>query len=394
MAAESIFPAMTTDHSTATLARTGGADVLAAALQGARRRTLGLLDACVAALGADLRAPYSAQLNPPLWEVGHVAWFWDVWIARNPQRDRGPAADPEAPRPPGRLPGADALYDSSKVAHATRWDLPLPDLAATRAYLAAGLAETLELLATAPATDDGLYFFRLSLFHEDMHAEAATYMAQALGIALPAALRPSQRTLPPAHDIPIAARTWRLGSDGPGFAFDNELPAHDVQLAPFAIDSVAVSWRRYLSAVEAGAVALPRTLRRQGEAWQALRFGAWEPLDLDCAAVHLSRHEAVGWCRWAGRRLPTEAEWECAALSAPGFSWGDAWEWTASRFAPFAGFAPHPYRDYSRFGFESHTQVLKGASRATDPRMAHPKYRNFFAPERDDIHAGFRSCAI
>ncbi|RLJ67662.1 EgtB-related family protein [Sulfurisoma sediminicola] len=385
---------MATDHSTATLARTGGAEVLAAALQDARRRTLGLLDAYVAALGAALRVPYSTQLNPPLWEVGHVAWFQDFWIARNRQRDLGLACDPDHERPAGRLPGADALYDSSKVAHATRWDLALPDLAATRAYLDASLAETLELLARAPATQQGLYFFRLSLFHEDMHAEAATYMAQALGIALPADLRPDERPLPPPREIQIPATRWRLGHDGPGFAFDNELVAHDVDLAPFAIDGAAVSWRRVLPAIEAGAVALPRYLRQSGGAWQALRFGAWQTLDPDAAAVHLTWHEATAWCDWARRRLPTEAEWECAALTAADFSWGDVWEWTSSRFAPFAGFVAHPYRDYSRFGFESHTQVLKGASCATAPRMAHPRYRNFFAPERDDIHAGFRSCAL
>lgn len=385
---------MAADHSVAQLAREGDAAFLAAALQDARRRTLGLLDAYVAALGPELRVPYSTQLNPPLWEAGHVAWFHDFWIARNAQRGRGLACDPGHARPPSRLPGADALYDSSRVAHATRWDLPLPDLAATRGYLEAGLAETLALLARAPESDDGLYLFRLSLFHEDMHAEAATYMAQALGIALPAHLRPWQRPLPPPREVAVPATRWRLGHEGPGFAFDNELPAHDVELAPFAIDSVAVSWRRFLPAVEAGAVAPPPTLRQAGGGWQALRFGNWEALELDAAAVHLNWFDAEAWCRWAGRRLPTEAEWECAARAAPDFSWGEAWEWTSSRFAPFAGFVAHPYRDYSRFGFEEQRYVLKGASRATDPRMAHPKYRNFFPPERRDIHAGFRSCAI
>ncbi|MBU0752600.1 MAG: SUMF1/EgtB/PvdO family nonheme iron enzyme [Gammaproteobacteria bacterium] len=374
-------------------ARSGDAAYLTGALQDARRRTLALQDAYVAALGEDLRVPCSPRLNPPLWEAGHVAWFQDFWIARNRQRERGLACDPDHARPDGRLPGADALYDSSHVAHASRWHIPLPALAATRAYLDASLAETLQLLAHAPTTDAGLYFFRLSLFHEDMHAEAATYMAQALDIALPAPLRPAERALPPPLQIAIPATTWRLGHAGPGFAFDNELPAHDIELAPFAIDSVAVSWRRFLPAVEAGAVAMPRTLRREGGAWQARRHGTWQPLDLDAAAVHVSGDAADAWCRWAGRRLPSEAEWECAALSAPDFAWGDVWEWTASRFVSFAGFVAHPYRDYSRFGFETDHRVLKGASRATAPRMAHPQYRNFFAPERDDIHAGFRSCA-
>ena len=385
---------MATDYSIARLCRRGDRGALAAALQDTRQRTLHLLDAYVARLGETLRLPYSTQLNPPLWEVGHVAWFYDIWLARNPQRHLGLAADPDCARPAGRLPGADALYNSSLVKHATRWSLPLPDLAATRAYLDASLAETLALLASENETDEALYFYRLSLFHEDMHAEAATYMAQALDIPLPAHLHPWERPLPAAMDITVPATTWRLGYSEPGFAFDNELIAHDVKLDDFAIDNVAVSWRRFLPAIEAGAVTLPRYLRQENGAWQALRYGAWEALNLDTAALHLTWDEAQAWCAWAGRRLPTEAEWECAALTQPGFDWGDAWEWTASRFAPFEGFVAHPYRDYSRFGFEEHRYVLKGASRATSPRMAHPRYRNYFTVERNDIHTGFRSCAV
>jgi len=374
--------------------RCGGRDVLATALRDSRSRTLGLLDAYVGKLGAALPLPYSTQFNPPLWEVGHVAWFYDIWIARSRQRHLGLACDPDHARQPGRLVGADALYNSSLVAHATRWDLPLPDLVATRAYLAASLAETLELLAREPETPESLYFYRLSLFHEDMHAEAATYMAQALDIPLPAPWRPTERALPAATDIAMPATNWRLGYAGPGFAFDNELLAHDLELDAYGIDSVAVSWRRFIPAIEAGAVAMPRYLRQENATWQALRFSTWETLNLDAAALHLTWDEVQAWCAWAGRRLPTEAEWECAAVTAPEFDWGDVWEWTASRFAPFAGFVAHPYRDYSRFGFEEHRYVLKGASRATSPRMAHPRYRNFFTVERNDIHTGFRSCAL
>lgn len=388
---------MATNYSTACLARGGDAGFLAAALMEARRRTLALLDAYAGALGTDLAVPYSAQLNPPRWETGHVAWFHDVWIARNPQRHLGLAADPACGRPPGRLADADALYNSSLVKHATRWSLPLPDLATTLAYMEASLAESLALLAADAAAGRDLYFYRLALFHEDMHAEAATYMAQALDIPLPAHLRPWQRPLPQAHELVLPATRWRLGyalaDDRPDFAFDNELVAHEVPLAAFAIDSVPVSWRRVLPAIEAGAVGLPRYLRRNGHRWQARRYGAWEPLDPDAAAVHLTWDEAQAWCTWAGRRLPTEAEWECAALTHPAFAWGEVWEWTSSRFAPFEGFVAHPYRDYSRFGFEEYRYVLKGASRATDPRMAHPKYRNYFTPERNDLHLGFRSCA-
>jgi len=374
-------------------ARRGGRDPLAAALSDSRARTLALLEAYATALGDTLPVPYSPQLNPPLWEAGHVGWFQDWWIARNRQRDRGLACEPEHARPEGRLAGADALYDSSRVAHSRRWHLPLPDLAATRAYLAAGLEETLALLRAAPETDAGLYFFRLALFHEDMHGEAGVYMAQALDIPLPENLRPQVARLPEVAPLRISGQDWTLGWHGAGFAFDNELAAHPVTLDAFEIDRQPVSWRRYLAYVEAAEAAPPRYLRRAGKTWEARRFGAWQALDLDTAAVHLTWHEADACCRWAGRRLPSEAEWELAAVTRPEFAWGEVWEWTASRFQPYPGFVPHPYRDYSAPWFGDR-YVLRGASSATAPRMAHPRYRNYFTPERNDLHAGFRSCAV
>lgn len=243
-------------------ARCGGRDVLAAALADSRARTLALLDTQAAALGETLPVPYSPQLNPPLWEAGHVGWFQDWWIARNRQRDRGPDCEPDHARPPGRLAGADALYDSSRVAHSRRWHLPLPDLAATRAYLAAGLEETLALLAQSPETDAALYFYRLALFHEDMHGEAGIYMAQALDIPLPNGSGPEPARLPETVALALPAQAWSLGWSGPGFAFDNELAAHPVAVDAFEIDSQPVSWRRYLACVEATEAAPPRYLRR------------------------------------------------------------------------------------------------------------------------------------
>jgi ergothioneine biosynthesis protein EgtB len=377
--------------STADMARQGGRATLAGALVEARARTLRQFAALEAALGPGLRVPCTPELNLPLWELGHLGWFADWWIARNPQRERGVQADPLVGRRVARqsLHGidADALYDSSAVPHDRRWQLDLPDAQATRADLAASLDQTLALLRDAPEDDTGLYFFRLALFHEDMHAEAGVYMAQALGIDVghrPAAVRTE------TAKARVPATAWRLGWAGPGFAFDNELRAHTVDVHAFEIDTCAVSWAHYLPMVDAGAAAVPRYLRRAPDGWEVQRFGTWQALDLEAPACHLNATEARAWCRWAGRRLPTEAEWEVAAHTVPGFGWGQVWEWTASPFAPFPGFTPHPYLDYSQPWFDGRP-VLKGASTATHPRMRHPRYRNYFTAERNDILAGFRS---
>lgn len=367
---------------------------LATLLRATRARTLRLLDACEAALGPALGVPQADGLNPLLWELGHIGWFADRWIARNPQRALGTMAAPHAPLAPARQAArgvdADALYDSSAVPHGARWHLPLPDLPATRADLQAQLDDSLALLQgdATEETDDGLYFFRLALFHEAMHAEAWVCMAQTLGIDVGEAAPPP--TTPRAAPLHLPAGEWAQGWPGPGFAFDNELRGEVVAIGAFDIDAQAVHWARYLPAVRAGAVPLPRHLRHQDGQWQQRVHGQWRALDLLAPACHLSWHEALAWCAWAGRRLPTEAEWEYAAHHAEGFAWGRVWEWTASAFAPLAGFKPHPYRDYSQPWFDGRP-VLKGACHATAACMRHPRYRNFFTADRTDIFAGFRS---
>lgn len=401
--------------SEAEAARCGGRTVLAQALRDARARSLALFQAYEVALGPDLRVPCTSELNPPLWELGHIGWFADWWIARNPQRGRGVAADPAAPRSRARQAArgvdADALYNSSEVPHDLRWHLPLPGADAVRADLAASLADMLALLDEASEDDAGLYFFRLALFHEDMHAEAAMYMAQTLGFDPGAPLPAPVRGARGPRTLSVPATDWLVGRSGPGFAFDNELGTHPVQVGAFEIDSAPVSWAQFLPFVESGSSAqrrfwsppgwiwrlsqerqAPRHLRQTTQGWEQQRFGRWEPLDLAAPARHLSAFEAQAWCAWAGRRLPTEAEWEVAAQH-PDFHWGEVWEWTASAFTPFPGFTPHPYVDYSQPWFDGRP-VLKGASVFTVPRMRHPRYRNYFTPERNDIVAGFRSVAM
>jgi len=394
--------------------RCAGPAVLSDALQASRRDTLDRFLGWERALAdGALAVPRRADLNPPLWELGHIGWFQEFWVARNPQRERGAAAEPDAPRGPSLRANADALFDSSNVAHDSRWSLPLPGPDAARSELAAQLETTQELLRGAGSDDDALYFFRLALLHEDMHHEAALYMAQSLGLPLDEGRwRPAPMS-GARHLLELDAGRERLGSSGDGFAFDNELQSHEVELSAFAIDSQAVGWEEFLPFVEDGGYTqprwwsepgqrwllaerpiAPRYLRREGAAWQQCCFDRWLPLDGRLPACHLNRFEAEAWCAWAGRRLPTEGEWEHAALTRPAdFAWGAVWEWTRSAFGPYPGFAAHPYRDYSAPWFGTRA-VLRGASFATQGRMHHVRYRNFFTPERRDIFAGFRSCRV
>ena len=389
--------------------RQAGRQAIQAALAVSRQTMLQWFAAYRAALGERLIVPYRSELNTPLWEIGHIGWFEEFWLARNPQRVQGVHAEPDALRRASWLQGADDFYNSSRVAHTRRWALPLPDAAGTLAYLAAVREQSLALLDASGEGDDDLYFFRLAIAHEDMHSEAWVYMAQNLGIPLAI---PAPAALPVNQEISVAGGEWQLGYSGAGFAFDNELPAHVLRVADFSIDSQVVSWRRYLPFVEAGgydlpaywssagwawrqaqASAHPRYLRRGLSGWERQHFGQWQALLADQPAVHLTYFEAEAWCRWAGRRLPSEAEWEMAAFSQPdAFNWGQVWEWSASAFAPFNGFVAHPYRDYSRPWFDGRP-VLRGASLATSPRLRHANYRNYFTHERNDIYAGFRSCA-
>jgi iron(II)-dependent oxidoreductase len=400
-------PLITTDN-----IRHADVDALAAALRSSRSDTLSTFAACEHALDG-LVVPLRETLNPPLWELGHVGWFQEYWIARNPQRGAGALADPLAPRQTGVCTDCDALYDSSKVPHDSRWALPLPDAAATRADLSKQLDATLALLQQADRGDDALYFYRLALLHEDMHHEAALYMAQSLGVAIddPRWQCPILRDR--RDELAFEPGTVLLGSGGDGFAFDNELSAHTVTVPATGIDSRVLSWAEYLPFVEAGGYRqpqwwgeagaawvaaeqpiAPRYLCQSGRDWQQWRHGLWTVLDPAQPACFLTAHEAEAWCRWAGRRLPTEAEWERAAVESPdSFGWGAVWEWTTSPFLPYPGFSPYPYRDYSAPWFGSR-RVLRGASFMTQPRMRHVRYRNFFVPQRNDIPAGFRTCRV
>lgn len=399
--------------------RRAGRDLLSLALMDARNHTLYLLSHYEQALGASqFKVPLRPELNPPLWELGHIGWFQEWWLGRNLQRDLGRRGDSLATRLASIEPQADRWWDSGQVAHDSRWGLDLPDLAHIKTYLLNTLESTLELLEKATDEDQALYFYRLALFHEDMHGEALIYMGQTLGLPLGLSM-PGPG--PVREPLLVPATRWQLGSGEGGFTFDNERQAHEVQVPEFEIDAQVVSWAQFVEFVDDGGYDRPELWQPPGWQWlqgkaasegrrgpryveqigvasgavMQTRFGKSMRMLAGQPAMHLSWWEADAWCRWAGRRLPAEVEWEVAAHQAArrGFRWGDVWEWTGTTFHAYPGFVADPYRDYSAPWFGTH-KVLRGASFATRARMKNPKYRNYFLPHRDDIFAGFRSCAL
>ncbi len=353
---------------------------LIAWMNDARHRTLAL----VSDLSSDqLVGPYLPVVNPPLWEIGHLAWFQEKWILRH----YGGCQT--------LLKGSDSLYDSAAVAHAVRWDLVLPTLEETLAYLGR-VTDAASKLVSARATDPKLgYFTLLSLFHEDMHGEAFVMSRQTLGY--PAPRHPS---IPlDAAVIPVRPR-FIAGTGGPfalgsrpedGFVFDNEKWAHPIQVGPFEISSELVTQSQYADFVEAdGYARCPLYWRREGTKWLRRHFDQWVSLEPDRPMTNVSFYEAEAYAHWAGGRLPTEAEWEYAA-SRSMIQAGGAWEWTASDFLPYPGFSPDPYKEYSEPWFVTH-KTLRGGSWVTQPRLVRPRFRNFYTPERRDVFAGIRLC--
>ena len=435
----------------------------------ARQRTCDL----IADLADDqLLGPQLAIVNPLLWEIGHIAWFQEKWVLRH-----------AAGLPPIRADG-DALYDSAAIPHDVRWDLFLPTREQTLAYLKTVRERVLERLLRHDLSPDDIYFTLLSVFHEDMHAEAIVYTRQTLGYPAPSNPRlaaTQSRALdsgaldsgalnPPPRlqgDAEIPGGTFLLGAtrDEP-FVFDNEKWAHSVEVRPFAIARTAVTQAEFAAFVDEGGYREQRWWSNDGWQWreqartdhpvywQRETAGRWLrrnydqciPLEPARPVLHVNWYEAEAYCRWARRRLPTEAEWETAAASdaagegeATGnlarrkrrFPWGDApptslhanldgratgcldvnalpagdsacgcrqmmgnaWEWTVSDFLPYPGFVADPYKEYSQPWFGSH-KVLRGGCWATSARLLRNTWRNFYRPDRRDVWAGFRTCAL
>jgi iron(II)-dependent oxidoreductase len=390
--------------------RTATPGELAGGLQDARDYTLALFD-CLAAAGYDLpaRVPPLDILNPPLWELGHVAWFAEWYILREASSSAPDAADGHS-----LLTKGDDWFDSNTVPHDARWKLGLPGAGALKTYCHEVLDRVLDKLSNADDDDASLYPYRLALAHEDMHAEAFLCTLQTLGVEMPMAL--GGNTIRPwaQGEIRFPGGTVRLGSEaGAGFVFDNEKWSHPTHVPGFTMDSTLVSNAQYAEFIADGGYenpqfwspggrawlmrqvhSAPRDWERTGKSWRCMRFGRPASLPGQEPVRHVSLYEAQAYCMWAGRRLPSENEWEYAALSRhPALRWGDLWEWTCTPFAPYPGFEADAYREYSAPWFHSH-QAVRGASFATRARMRSPKYRNFYLPQRNDLMIGFRTCAL
>jgi iron(II)-dependent oxidoreductase len=173
--------------------------------------------------------------------------------------------------------------------------------------------------------------------------------------------------------------------------FDNEKWARDVELRPFAMAHGPVTNGEYLEHVEAGGRPPRYWVLLDGQ-WFERRFDRLAKLKREEPVRHVDWHQAKAYCDWAGRRLPSEAEFELA-LKEEKIHWGEVWEWTSSVFEPYPGFVADPYEDYSQPWFGDH-MVLRGASFTTPRRMLRPSFRNFYQPHRADVFCGFRTCRI
>jgi iron(II)-dependent oxidoreductase len=415
---------------------------IVASLEESRRRTLGLLAPIP---DGDQRTQVSELMSPLCWDLAHIGHFEELWLVR----ELAGAAPSD--------PAYDDVYDAFKHPRRERPSLPILDAAGARAFDASVRARALDVLEHVdlgidePLLADG-FVYGMVVQHEHQHDETLLATIQLMDeFAYPdtdgggeddrATSPPSIGTRPP--DVLVPGGTYEIGTDTEPWAYDNERPAHRVTLAPYRIDTTAVTNRAFTRFIEAGGyenpahwsdggwswraeagLTAPQYWHRDGHGqWARRRFGALEPVPPDEPVQHVCWYEADAYARWSGARLPTEAEWEVAAcgsrpdaanlwregahrfapapvgarvdnVSARGVAGmlGDVWEWTASDFGPYPGFRAFPYREYSEVFFGPEYKVLRGGSWATHPAAVRTTFRNWDFPIRRQIFAGFR-CA-
>jgi iron(II)-dependent oxidoreductase len=354
---------------------------LLSAISEARERTLEL----VAHLSeAELEAVHSPIMSPLVWDLGHIAAYEDLWLAHR----RGGL----------ELLRADlaGLYDAFETPRAVRGEIEALDPEQARAYMAEVRERTVATLARE-GLGDGVVC-EMVLRHELQHTET---MRQTMAIAglLPAGEPQLQPARTPEGWLEVPAGPFEMGARPEAFSFDNERPRHTATTGAFAIARRPVSNGSWMSFSEGGGYERREWWSDEGWAWKQ-EYDITHHPDVaaghpQAPACHVSWFEADAFARAHAARLPTEAEWEKAATwtqDAGGglAAVGQVWEWTASHFGGYPGFAAHPYREYSEVFFGESYRVLRGASWATHPRVASITFRNWDLPQRRQIFAGVR----
>jgi gamma-glutamyl hercynylcysteine S-oxide synthase len=416
------------------------ADDLARARRRSESLTTGVLDE------AELTAQHSPIMSPLVWDLAHIGNQEELWLVRD-------AGGREAVRS-----DIDDLYDAFKHPRKDRPALPLLDPAQSLAYTREVRAKALDVLDRVAMegrrlTGDG-FVFGMVVQHEQQHVETmlATHQLRTGPAVLDAPPAPRARVTGLPRDVLIPGGPFTMGTSVEPWALDNERPAHQVDVPAFRLDTFPVSNGEFAAFVADGGYRDPRWWTEAGwdhvqragltapgnwtePGWRT-RFGRDEPLPADEPVQHVTWHEADAYARWAGARLPTEAEWEKAARWDPAtgrsrrYPWGDddptperanlggahlgpaergaypagasplgvhqligdVWEWTASGFTGYPGFEPWPYREYSEVFFGGDYRMLRGGSWATDPAACRGTFRNWDHPVRRQIFTGFR-CA-
>jgi gamma-glutamyl hercynylcysteine S-oxide synthase len=360
---------------------------LVVALERARRRTEDLLEPLS---DEQLTCQISPLQSPLVWDLAHIGHFEELWLLRH-IGGRSPVSSEY-----------DDLYDSFAHARGERGRLRLLPPQAARAYVREVRRAVLALLPQLSFDDGdpllaGGFVVGMVVQHELQHAET---MAQTLALAgLP---RPAPQVPPEVSasgEVTVPAGQFTLGSTQP-WAYDNERPAHLIDVPAFRIDRAPVTNAEYAAFVDAGGYRDRDAWSAQGWGWREAE-GADRPLFWDVSAPahapvqHVSFHEAEAYARWTDKRLPTEPEWEKAAKTVAGeleHVSGAVWQWTSSCFDGYPGFSAFPYAEYSEAFFGEGYRVLRGGSWFTDPLVARPTFRNWDLPERRQIFSGLR-CA-
>jgi iron(II)-dependent oxidoreductase len=358
---------------------------IAGRLGEARARTLELIEPLD---DEQLNRVYSPILSPLAWDLGHIANFEELWLVQTVG---------------GREPlhgDLGRFYDAIENPRKARGELPILRDTELRSYLADVRERTLEVLDEVELGRDAEnallregFVYEMLLAHELQHNETMLQLLQlvdgyrAEGFDLSPAALPKT---PGPEMVAVKGGAHEIGAPARGFAYDNERSRHTVELAPFEIDRTPVSNGTYLQFMEETGAEPPLYWERDDGGWVLTTMAGRDPVIPAHPVLHVSWHEADAFARWAGKRLPSEQEWEAAYTDLQAV--GQAWEWTSSNFVPYPDFEAFPYREYSEVFFGDTYKVLRGGSWATHRSVMRPSFRNWDLPERSQIFAGIR-CA-